>query len=184
MTEVAAFDSLAMRDIPAEHQPELHALLASCYADMRSIARRIMSGNSLSSVYQPTELTNEVVIKLVRSKLLSYSSRAHLLATAARTMRQVLIDEARRINADKRRAPTCLTVWPDGTTGELVDFGALDAALSALKSLSPARSEVVELRFMLGLSVEETAAAMGLSGRTVKRHWHEARAWLIDYLQR
>jgi RNA polymerase sigma factor (TIGR02999 family) len=184
MTGVAAFDSLALDGVPAEHRPELNALLTQCYADMRSIARRIMTGNALSSVYQPTELTNEVVVKLVRSTLLSCTSKSHLLATAARTMRQVLIDEARKIHADKRRPPTCLTVWPDGASDEQVDFGALDEALIALKALSQPRSEVVELRFMLGLSVAETAEAMGLSERTVKRHWQEARAWLIDYLQR
>ena len=169
--------------VPPGARAELKALLAESYGDMRLLARKIIRCNALAASFQPTELANEVAIKLICAKLQGISGKAHFLSLAARTMRQVLIDEARRVNAAKRQAPLFLTSWPDGGAGEQVDIELLNDALLALASLSAARAEIVELRFMLGMTVEETAVAAGISERAVKRHWQASRAWLIDHVQ-
>ena len=97
-------------------------------------------------------------------------------------MRQVLVDEARKVASVKRNAPLFMTQWPGEQSGSQIDIADLDEALAALTELSPERAEIVELRFMLGMTVEEAATATGQAERTVKRHWHAARAWLLDYL--
>ncbi len=157
-------------------------MLAVCYGEMRTMARRIMSTNGLGRVLQPTELANEAAIRLIRANLSGAVDQGHLLAIAARTMRQILIDEARRAASAKRSPPMLLTRWPGGEQQPSVDVVGIDEALAALAAFSPERAEIVELRFMLGMTVEETAAAMGVPGRTIKRRWQAARAWLLDYM--
>jgi RNA polymerase sigma factor (TIGR02999 family) len=156
--------------------------LSACYGEMRRMARRIMAGNALGRVLQPTELANEAAIRLIRANLEHVHDQGHLLAVAARTMRQLLVDEARKGASAKRHTPTLMTFWPGGEGSAPVDLSDLDAALAALAALSPVRAEVVELRFMLGMTVEETAVATGIPARTVKRHWQAARAWLLAHL--
>jgi RNA polymerase sigma factor (sigma-70 family) len=84
--------------------------------------------------------------------------------------------------AAKRHTPTLMTLWPGNEANAAIDLRDLDTALAALAALSPARAQIVELRFMLGMTVEETAAATGIPERTVKRHWQAARAWLLAHL--
>jgi RNA polymerase sigma factor (TIGR02999 family) len=157
------------------------ALLAACYADMRRIARRLMVHDAMSRVLQPTELANEAVIRLLRSKLDGVSDQGHMLALAARTMRQVLIGEARKTMADKRQPPM-ITFPPDERTGKMIDLEALDRALAALADHSPEHARVVELRYMLGLPLAEISAVTGLSQRTVTRRWQAARLWLLEHI--
>ena len=157
-------------------------VLAACYADMRRIARRIVAGDNAARLLQATELANEAAIRLIRARDLGVASRAHMLVLAARTMRRILIDEGRRAGAAKRHAPAFTTAWPDAAGGESLGLDALDAALEALAGHSPEHARIVELRFMLGLTLEETAAETGLAVRTVKRRWQAARAWLLDHL--
>lgn len=157
-------------------------MLAQCYGEMRLLARRIMADNVLARVLQPTELANEAAIRLIRSKLSNLQDKGHTLALAARIMRQVMIDEVRKTASAKRNAPLMMTFWPGGDRAALVDLGDLDEALTALTAFSPERAQIVELRFMFGMTVEETAVAVGSSERTVKRHWQAARAWLLDYI--
>lgn len=161
--------------IPAE-------VLARCYGEMRLMARRILGGNALGRVLQPTELANEAAIRLIRANLSNAKDEGHLLAIAARTMRQILVDEARKAMSAKRNAPVLMTAWPGAAGEPLVDMADLDGALDALAAFSPERAQIVELRFMLGMTVEETATATGIPERTVKRHWQAARAWLLAWL--
>ena len=160
---------------------EARPLLAIHYDELRRLARRLICTDAQRHVLQATELVNESVIRLIRSGLQSVDKREHLLALAAQTMRRVLIDEARRARAAKRRAPQQITQWPGGPKSGL-QVEALDEAIAALERSSPEHSRIVELRFGLGLSVEETARFTGLAERTVKRRWQAARAWLHDYL--
>jgi RNA polymerase sigma factor (TIGR02999 family) len=159
-------------------------LIASCYGEMRSIARRILSANHSSRILQPTELANEGVIRLLRSGLKNIVGRGHLLATAARAMRQILIDEARKGSALKRQPLPIKTYLPDDPANQLIDIEAVDRALADLALHSPEHAEIVELRFMLGLSLAETVAATGVSQRTVTRRWQSARVWLLDHIDR
>jgi RNA polymerase sigma factor (TIGR02999 family) len=158
-------------------------LLAACYDETRRIARRIIAGDGAKRPLQATELANEAAIRLMGLDRMDIKDRSHMLAMAARTMRRILIDEARKGGAAKRHAPTFVTRWPDeDTAGDLIDMVDLDRALEALESVSPDHAQVIELRFMLGLSVEEAAESSGLSQRTIKRRWQAARAWLLDHL--
>lgn len=156
-------------------------LLAACYSDMRRIAQGLMARDGMARVLQPTELVNESVIRLLRSNLNGVSDQGHMLAFAARTMRQVLIGEARKAMATKRRPLTMLTVLPE-SPDKLIDLEALDRALAALAQHSPEHAKIVELRFMLGLSLVEIVSATGISQRTVTRRWQAARLWLLDHI--
>lgn len=157
-------------------------VLARCYGEMRTMARRILRGNALGRALQPTELANEAAVRLIRSNLSNAQNEGHLLAIAARMMRQILVNEARKAMSAKRHLPTLLTSWPGGETASLVNMADLNGGLAALAVLSPVRAEIVELRFMLGMTVEETARATGIPERSVKRHWQAARAWLLAWL--
>ncbi len=114
---------------------------------------------------------------------MAIAGKAHMLAMAARTMRRVLIDEARKGSAVKRQAPAFVTVWPDDDAGATIDVADLDRALDALAAFSPEHAQVVELRFMLGLTFGEASVASGVPERTIKRRRAAGRAWLLDYLQ-
>lgn len=173
------------RTIPADCEdgggPSAEPLLALHYDELRRIARRIIADDSRRHLMQATELVNESVLRLIRSGLENVEDGEHLLALAARTMRRVLIDDARRARAQKRQAPVLMTRWPGGPAAGL-DVEALDAALAALEEFSPEHSRIVELRFGLGLSIQETAQVTGLATRTINRRWETARAWLQDHL--
>lgn len=164
-----------MSEIPAD-------LLNACYGDMRRMARRILLNDGVAQVIQPTELANEAAIRLLRSNLSQVSGQGHMLAYAARTMRQVLIDEARRGSAKKRQSLAMMTVLPEDPKDRLINIEDLDRALVELAALSADYAQIVELRFMLGLSVAETVEATGLSQRTVLRRWQAARLWLLERL--
>jgi RNA polymerase sigma factor (TIGR02999 family) len=158
------------------------ALLAACYGEARRIARLVVARDGGRQALQATELLNEAALRLIGGGPLEVKDQAHMLALIARTMRRILIDEARRTAAAKRQTPQFVTAWPDDPAAALVDIGDLDRALEALEQVSPEHARVVELRFMLGLTVEETAAASGIPERTIKRRWQAARAWLLDFL--
>lgn len=154
-------------------------MLALYYQDIRTIARRLLRRDSAVTLLQPTELAHEAAMRLMKLERMDFRSVPHFLATAARVMRQALLDEVRRALAKKRQNRQLVTVWPDAapTSGGL-DLEALDAALVRLEAVSPERARVVELRFFAGLSVEEVAEVQGVSVRTVKRQWQVARIWL------
>lgn len=156
-------------------------LLADCYAEMRRTARALMAREN-GIALQPTDLANEAAIRLMALDHMEVNGRAHVLALAARVMRQAMIDEIRKARAAKRQLPGTLTNWPGGGA-QLIELDVLDDALSALSEVSPQHAEIVELRFSLGLTIDEAAVAVGTTARTVKRRWQAARAWLQHYLE-
>ncbi len=130
---------------------------------------------------QTTALIHEAYLRLIDAKDVNWQSRAHFFAIAANLMRRVLVEHARRRDSDKRggsqvrvQLDEALAV-ADETD---VDLLAIDEALNRLTTIDPQQARVVELRFFSGLTVEETAAALGVSPKTVKRDWSVARAWL------
>jgi RNA polymerase sigma factor (TIGR02999 family) len=157
-------------------------LFAILHAELRRQAARYMRRERPGHTLQPSGLVNEAYLRLAGSPDLDWHSRAHFFAIAARIMRQVLIDHARRRRAGKREA--CHVTLDDVVAAaaplELLD---LDAALNELALLDPRSAQIVELRYFGGLDVEEAASALGLSPRTVKREWATARAWLQHRLQ-
>ncbi len=159
------------------------AMLAAVYEDMRHVARAMLSRDNMHGRLQPTDLVNEASLRLIMSMPSHVADRGHMLAVAGRTMRRVLIDEARKFRAAKRSPPgPLMTQFPGAAREDVVDIEDLDRALEALERFSAEHARVVELRFSLGLTVEETSSATGLPERTVKRRWQAARAWLLDFL--
>jgi len=151
------------------------------YEELRALARGQLRRHPAGETLRPTALVHEAYLKLVDQTRVRINDREHFFALAAKAMRQILVDHARRSSALKRGGDAIRTVLSqDDASVELpvVEMLALDEALSHLESLEPRLAQVVELRFFGGLSVEETAAALDLSSRTVKRDWRKARAFL------
>jgi RNA polymerase sigma factor (TIGR02999 family) len=130
---------------------------------------------------QTTALINEAYLRLIDAKEVRWQGRAHFFAIAANLMRRILVDHARLRNAAKRGgSPLHVTLDRIVATAKQsnIDVLSIDEALTKLAAIDRQQAQIVELRFFSGLSVEETAAALGISPRTVKRDWSVARAWL------
>ena len=153
-------------------------LMPLVYDALRQLARRALAREHQPATLVATDLVHEAYLKLVGSPI-NAADRAHFLAIAARAMRQVLIDHARKRNADKRGGTDHEAVTlTDGVEARSFDSDELLALDSALDTLSPRQRQIVELRFFAGLSEAEIAETTGVSVRTVRREWVQARAWL------
>jgi RNA polymerase sigma factor (TIGR02999 family) len=150
------------------------------HQELHRIARRCLRGERVGQSLPPTALVHEAYLRLVDARQVNWQSRAHFLAMAARLMRRVLVDFARARRRAKRGGGALHVSLPDGIRAleRTHDLVALDDALGSLAAIDPRRSQVVELRFFGGLSVEETAAVLAVSPDTVMRDWKLARAWL------
>ncbi len=147
------------------------------YGELRRQAGRFMRRERRNHTLQPSGLVHEAYLRLAASPDLDCHDRAHFFAIAARVMRQVLVDHARRRKAAKRDG--CHITFDDADAAvEPPDLLDLENALKELHALDPRQARIVELRFFAGLDVGETAEVMELSERTVKREWQTARAWL------
>lgn len=160
-------------------------LLPLVYDRLKAIARERMRQENAGHTLQATALVHEAYLRLVGDEAMSWSSRAGFYYAAAQAMRRILIDHARRRGRVKRgggmtRKP--LDAVDLAISDDADDVLALDAALSRLAERDARAAKIVELRFYAGLSVEDTAAALELSDRTVKREWSFARAWLFKEL--
>jgi RNA polymerase sigma factor (TIGR02999 family) len=162
------------------------AALPLVYRELRELARRRMAGERDDHTLQATALVNEAWIKLVGMGDVDWPDRSAFYQAAATAMRRILVDHARRRNRIKRggghsRDP--LTVGqlasPRPDLDDAATFLELDEAIARLEREDPRAGAVVRLRFFAGLDVDETAAALGLSRRTVLREWAFARAWLF-----
>lgn len=157
------------------------ALLELVYSELHRLASSYMRRERKDHTLQPSALVNEAYVKLIGTQDVPWQNRGHFYAAAARVMRNILIDYARTRSAERRggapvRAPLredMLMVEEDPDR-----FLLLDAAMNRLEQLDARQAKVVELRFYGGLNVEETAAALDISEKTVKRDWAVARAWL------
>ncbi len=153
------------------------------YDELHRLARIIRRGKA-SETLNTTALVHEAYVRLVPSQKLEWAGRGHFLAVAARAMRQVMVRAAERKTTAKRgggEAPIAFEEELHGSSGDQVSperVLVLDEALARLEALEPRQARVVECRFFAGLSVEETAGALGISEPTVKRDWRAARAWL------
>ena len=166
--------------------PRLDALLPLVYDELRGLAHRQLAGEQAGHTLDTTALVHEAYVRLVDDTRVTRKGRAYFFGAAARAMRQVLADHARRHTAKKRGGaarPVSLdaaNLAVDELADELLD---LDRALEELAGRNPRHARVVECRYFGGLSVEETAEALDVSPRTVKYDWALARAWLHDALR-
>ena len=162
-------------------------LIPLLYQDLRRLARRTLSGHQAAHTLQSTALVHEAYLRLTAHDRARWQNREHFFAVAARAMRHIVVDHARRRQAAKRGGgQVTLRLEEEVATAQHrdLDVAALDDALTALAELDPAQSQVVELRFFGGLSIEAAAKVMGISPATVKREWATARSWLFSELQR
>lgn len=160
----------------------LDRLAPLIYDELHRRAHHYMAGERSGHSLQTTALVNEAFLRLVDARDIDWQDRAHFFAIAARQMRRILVDYARSRKSAKRGGEWNQVVFDEALEASpppRVDFIALDAALSALKTIDERKSRVVELRFFAGLDVEETAKLLQVSVQTVKRDWRLAKAWLL-----
>ena len=172
----SAGDPTALDQLTPVIQQELHRLAA-----------RQMAGERPGHILQPTALVNEAYMRLVNWKEAQWQNRAHFFGTAARIMRRVLVDMARTRGRDKRgggQVHVSLSEAEQQPAAQRADLMALDEAMKALELVDARKSQVVELRYFGGLSLEEAALVLNVSVTTVRRDWSFARAWLFRELSR
>jgi RNA polymerase sigma factor (TIGR02999 family) len=161
-------------------------VLPLVYDELHRMAARCLTGERTGISLQATGLVNELCLRLLGWNPLAWQNRGHFFGVSAQMMRRVLVDIARRRRAERRGGPDAIHVPLEGidvaASAPGADLLAVDAALELLAMEDPRKARVVELRFFGGLSVEETAEALGISVRTVHADWAFARAWLYRNL--
>jgi RNA polymerase sigma factor (TIGR02999 family) len=180
------FDPGDSRATPEERRALDH-LFSETYEELRRLASSVRRGDP-SATLNPTALVNEAWLKLANSPDIASTSRLHFKRIAARAMRQVLVEAARRRNARKRGGPEGITVTFDESLGDGAALGndlvALDAALDELARVNPRQATMVECRFFGGLDIAETAELLEISEATILRDWRAVKAWLANELHR
>jgi RNA polymerase sigma-70 factor, ECF subfamily len=165
----------------------LDRLMPLVYGELRRQAGRYLQRERRDHTLQPTALVHEAYLRLVGHHQAPWQNRAHFFGIAAQTMRRILVDHARGLQRIKRGGPQQKVALEEAhalTEDSTVDLLALDEALEQLVKLDPQAARIVELRYFAGLSVEETAEALGISPTSVKRDWRMAKAWLHAALAR
>jgi RNA polymerase sigma factor (TIGR02999 family) len=173
---------LSLRD---GNQGALDELVPLVYDELRAIARRKLRHERRSHTLNSAALVHEAYLKLVQIDRMEWQSRAHFLGIAARVMRNILVNHALRRNRVKHGGGAPLAPLEEGSNlasnlpaQEAERILALDAALEKLAAMNPRHARVVECRFFGGMTIEETAAALAVSGATVERDWALLRVWL------
>ncbi len=160
-------------------------LIPIVYQHLHALAEKQFRLERKGHTLQPTALLSELYLRMIRDTSIEWQNRAHFYAIAAEMIRRILVDHARAVNANKRPNPSQriqvddVIIYSDDRAYEVL---MINEALEKLRTLDPRQARVVELRFFAGLSVEETAAVLGVSARTVKSDWKMARAWLSSTL--
>jgi RNA polymerase sigma factor (TIGR02999 family) len=170
---------LAWRD---GDQSALERLMPAVHEELRRLARRQMRGERPGHTLQTTALVNEAYLRLIDLNRVRWQDRAHFFAISARLMRRILVDHARSRRYQKRGGGVANVTLDEALIGSPergADLVALDDALQALAAVDPRKSQVVEMRYFGGLTVEEAAEALHVSGETVMRDWRLAKVWLL-----
>jgi len=166
-------------------QAALQKLIPLVYEDLRRMARGYMHGERSGHTLQTTALVHEAYERLVDAPHVHWRDRAHFLAVCAQLMRRILVDYARSRNYLKRGAGAPVAVLDETLqlpAAQFSDFAAIDEALNDLAKFDLRKSQVIELRFFGGLTVDEVAVFLKVSPETVMRDWKAAKAWMLRYL--
>ena len=170
-----------LRATDPEETPDVSSVLAALYEELRTLAGAYMRRERADHTLQPTALVHEAYARLVDATQLPWDDAAHFRAIAARVMRQVLVDHARKHGALKRGGDRLRVTFAEGQTPapeQTLDVLELDEALEALRALHERKARVVALLFFGGLTHEEASRVLGVSRKTVEADWYMARAWL------
>jgi RNA polymerase sigma-70 factor, ECF subfamily len=163
-------------------QNALNSLMPLVYNELHRMARRAWIGQDQGNTLQPTALLNEAYLKLAGAENASFQNRCHFFAVACTAMRQILVNHARSRLAGKRGSGQVKLSIDDvqpAVHEEATQVVALNQALERLEAIDPRKSRVIEMRYFGGLSIQETAEALGVSVITVNRDWRLARTWLM-----
>ena len=174
-------------DLKAGDRDAEGKLLDVVYGELHRMAGRMMRQERKDHTLQATALINEAYVHLIDQRAKNWQNRAHFFAVAAQVMRRILINHARTRGTAKRWGGQHKVDLDDAlplTVEQSEELVALDEALSRLAQFDPRQGRIVELRFFAGLTEEECAEVLGISGRTVKREWRVAKAWLYGELKR
>ena len=167
-------------------QEALNRLMPLVYDELHRLASRYLRHERVGHTLQTTALVHEAYLKLVDHKKANWHNRVQFFAAAAKVMRHVLVDYARSRKAAKRGGDYCRLSLDEAAISSRdqdADLLVLNEALDSLAAIDPQQSRVVELRVFGGLTVEDTAEALGISARTVKREWSMAKAWLHQQIK-
>lgn len=173
--------TLLLQNLDLADSSQAEAFLALVYGELRVLARQHMNREQACHTLQPTDLVHEAYLRLVGGEKIDWQSRAHFFGIAARAMRQVLVDHARKRGTAKRGGGlNRVTLHSDilAACDDGFDILDLHAALERLAAMDPLLSQLVEVRFFAGLTLDETALALGVSRRKVAKDWSVARLWL------
>lgn len=170
-----------LTDLAGGDREAMDRLLPAVYEQLRQMARRELMRERADHTLNATAIVHEAYLRLVQLDRVSWEGRAHFFGAAASAMRRILIDYARSRNARKRGSGASKVPLDDVVLAAQErpgDLLALDEALERLRRVSERQASVVECRFFAGMSLDETATALGISNATVRRDWAVARAWL------
>jgi RNA polymerase sigma factor (TIGR02999 family) len=159
----------------------LNKLVPVVYQELRRLASYYLRRERPGHTLQTSALVNEAYIRLVDYKRMRWQNRAHFFAVAAQAMRRILVEHARKRNFAKRGGGAVRVSLDEAETvsqKQATDLIALDDALASLEEIDPRKSRIVELRYIAGLNIEETAEVLSVSTATVEREWRSAKAWL------
>lgn len=180
--------TLLLRQAREGDRAALDELVPIVYQELRRVAAHQLRHEGHRLTIQPTALVHEAYLRLVDNPRIQWQDRAHFFAVSAQMMRRILVDHARARDAQKRgRGVTHVTLDHAGEEAaqqqQLIDILILDETLHRLEAIDPRQAQVAELRLFAGLTVDETATALGVSARTVKSDWQMARAWISRELE-
>jgi RNA polymerase sigma-70 factor (ECF subfamily) len=164
--------------IKSGDQDALAELIPLVYKELRRLAGHFLRNERMGHTLQPTALVHEAYLCLAGQDHANWQNRAQFMAIAAHVMRRILLEYARRRSAAKRVAPPLDSKAPYPAAARWEEILAVDEALTRLGQLNPHQARIAEMRYFGGLSVEETAEALSVSPRTVKRDWAVAKGWL------
>jgi RNA polymerase sigma-70 factor (ECF subfamily) len=174
--------TLLLAEMRLGHRDALDRLMPLVYAELRRLAGHYLRGERIGHTLQPTALVNEAFLRLVGQDHAGWQHRGQFIGVAAQLMRRILVDYARQRAAGKRPGSAVTLdeerLSPGAGMDRTEEILAVEEVLGRLAELDPQQAHIVELRYFGGLSVDETAEALSISPRTVKRDWAMARAWL------
>ena len=179
--------TILLNELQSGNKETINKILPIVYNELRQLASKYLNKEYSNRTIQTTELVHEAYLKLIGSTDISWQNRAHFFGIAANAMRQILVDNARKRNANKRgegKDKISLDEAPTISVQTDEQILALDEALKKLEIVDGRSCKIVELRYFSGLTIEETAEFLEISPATIKRDWNFAKAWLYREIQR